>query len=51
MYHHHTGYIGGIKSVNAAKLMEKHPEDLIYKAVERMISRKRRNTTNLYSRI
>lgn len=39
MYHHHTGYIGGIKSVNAAKLMEKHPEDLIYKAVERMISR------------
>ena len=39
MYYHHTGYIGGIKGISAAKLMEKKPEDVIYKAVQRMISR------------
>ena len=39
MYYHHTGYIGGIKGISAGKLMEKKPEDIIYKAVERMISR------------
>ena len=39
MYYHHTGYIGGIKGISAGKLMEKKPEDVIYKAVERMISR------------
>ena len=39
MYYHHSGYIGGIKGISAGKLMEKKPEDVIYKAVERMISR------------
>lgn len=39
MYHRHTGYIGGIKSVSAGRLMETHPERVLYKAVERMISR------------
>jgi len=39
MYYHHTGYIGGIKGISAEKLMEKKPQDVIYKAVERMISR------------
>ena len=39
MYYHHTGYMGGIKGISAAKLMEKKPEDVIYKAVQRMISR------------
>lgn len=39
MYYHHTGYIGGIKGISAEKLLEKKPEDVIYKAVERMISR------------
>lgn len=39
MYYHHTGYIGGIKGISAGKLMEKKPEDVIYKAVQRMISR------------
>ena len=38
-YFHHTGYIGGIKGITAAKLMEKKPEDVIYKAVEHMITR------------
>ena len=27
MYYHHTGYIGGIKGISAAKLMEKKPEE------------------------
>ncbi len=39
MYHRHTGYAGGIKSVSAGRLMETHPERVLYKAVERMISR------------
>ena len=39
VYHHHTGYIGGIVSQTADKIMEKHPERIIYKAVQRMISR------------
>lgn len=39
MYYHHSGYIGGIKGISAEKLLEKKPEDVIYKAVERMISR------------
>lgn len=50
MYHRHTGYIGGIKSVSAGRLMETHPERVLYKAVERMISRNklgRAQMTNL----
>lgn len=39
IYYHHSGYIGGIKGISAEKLLEKKPEDVIYKAVERMISR------------
>ncbi len=37
MYHHHTGYPGGIRSINAEKLLEKRPEDLIKKAVKGML--------------
>ena len=50
MYHRHTGYAGGIKSVSAGRLMETHPERVVYKAVERMISRNklgRAQMTNL----
>lgn len=50
MYHRHTGYAGGIKSVSAGRLMETHPERVLYKAVERMISRNklgRAQMTNL----
>lgn len=39
VYHHHTGYIGGIKTISAAKVMETHPERVLEKAVERMVSR------------
>ena len=36
----HTGYPGGIKSRSAGAVLDgKHPERVVYKAVERMISR------------
>ena len=37
MYHHHTGYPGGLKSINAEKLLEKRPEDIINAAVKGMV--------------
>ncbi len=36
-YYRHTGYIGGIKESNAKELMEKHPTEMIYKAVKGML--------------
>lgn len=50
VYHHHTGFVGGIKSIPASKLLENHPEQLLFKAVQRMISRNklgRAQMTNL----
>ena len=38
-YHHHTGYIGGIKSISFEKLIATHPERAIEKAVKGMIPR------------
>ena len=39
-YYWHTGYPGGIKSRTADKILDsKHPERVIIKAVERMITR------------
>ena len=39
-YYWHTGYPGGIKSRTADKILDgKHPERVLIKAVERMISR------------
>ena len=37
MYHHHTGYIGNLKSINLGKLLEKAPERVIEKAVKGMM--------------
>ena len=40
VYYRHTGYPGGIKEARAGQILEgKHPERVITKAVERMISR------------
>lgn len=40
VYYKHTGYIGGIKSTTAGKVLSSaHPERVIQKAVERMITR------------
>ena len=36
-YYRHSGYIGGIKSITARKLMEKRPEEVIRKAVKGML--------------
>lgn len=37
MYYHHTGYPGGIKEINAEKLLEKKPEMLVQAAVKGML--------------
>ena len=39
MYHHHTGYIGNLKSIPLEKLLETHPERAIEKAVKGMLPR------------
>ena len=37
VYYHHTGYIGGIKGKTAKELLEKKPEDMLFKAVKGML--------------
>ena len=37
MYHHHTGYIGNLKSINLEKLLAKAPERVIETAVKGMM--------------
>lgn len=40
VYHHHTGYPGGIKERSAKRILEgKFPERIVEKAVERMLPR------------
>jgi len=40
VYHHHTGYIGGIKERTAGMIMAgKYPERIVEKAIERMLPR------------
>ena len=39
MYHHHTGYIGNLKSVPLNKMLDEHPERIIEKAVKGMLPR------------
>lgn len=38
-YHHHTGYVGGIKAASAEEIRAKKPEFLIEKAVKGMLPR------------
>ncbi len=39
-YYRHSGYPGGIHSITAGKILDgKHPERVVIKAVERMVSR------------
>ncbi|XRI76818.1 50S ribosomal protein L13 [Acidithiobacillus sulfuriphilus] len=37
IYHHHTGYVGNLKSASFAKMMETHPERVIEIAVKGML--------------
>jgi large subunit ribosomal protein L13 len=39
IYHHHTGYIGNLKSVPLEKMLDEHPERVIEKAVKGMLPR------------
>lgn len=39
MYHHHTGFIGGIKSISFEKLIDKAPERVLQGAVKGMLPR------------
>ena len=41
MYYRHSGYIGGLKSITAKKLIEKRPEDLVRFAVKGMLPKNR----------
>ena len=41
MYHRHSGYTGGLKSVTAKKLLEKRAEDLLKFAVKGMLPKNR----------
>ena len=41
IYYRHSGYIGGLKEINAKNLMEKRPEDLIRFAVKGMLPKNR----------
>ena len=36
-YHHHTGYMGGLKTTSLEKLLQKHPERAIEFAVKGML--------------
>jgi len=40
-YYRHSGYIGGLKTITAEKLIEKRPEDLIKFAVKGMLPKNR----------
>ena len=37
MYHHHTGYPGGLKSSTAREVLDRHPERVIREAVRGML--------------
>ena len=39
MYHHHTGYIGNLKSVSLDKMLAETPERVLQKAVKGMLPR------------
>ncbi len=41
MYYRHSGYIGGLKEINAKKLQEKKPEELVRSAVKGMLPKNR----------
>ena len=39
LYHRHSGYPGGLKSMSLAQMRKRHPEDVIRLAVRRMLPR------------
>ncbi|AIY88662.1 MULTISPECIES: 50S ribosomal protein L13 [Thermotoga] len=43
VYYWHSGYPGGLKSLTARQMLEKHPERLIWLAVKRMLPKNRQS--------
>ncbi|RLA86694.1 MAG: 50S ribosomal protein L13 [Deltaproteobacteria bacterium] len=41
IYYRHTGYIGGIKSITARKLLDKKPDEVLRRAVRGMLPKNR----------
>jgi len=41
IYYRHTGYIGGIKSITARKLLDKKPDEVLRSAVRGMLPKNR----------
>ncbi len=41
LYHRHSGYMGGLKSMTAKQLLQKRPEDLVTRAVRGMLPKNR----------
>lgn len=39
MYHHHSGYIGGLKTSSAKDVLESFPERILFRAVKGMVPR------------
>ncbi len=39
IYYHHTGYVGGVKQINAEKLLATKPEEVLRHAVKGMLPR------------
>ena len=37
MYYKHTGFMGGLKEINAKKLLETKPEEVLFRAVRGML--------------
>lgn len=37
LYHHHTGYVGGVKTINAGDLLKKNPAFMLREAVVGML--------------
>jgi large subunit ribosomal protein L13 len=37
MYHHHTGYLGNLKSIGLGKLLKEHPERVLQFAIKGML--------------
>ncbi|HKX57700.1 MAG TPA: 50S ribosomal protein L13 [Xanthomonadales bacterium] len=36
-YHHHTGYVGNLKSINLGKQLQQHPERVLESAIKGML--------------
>ncbi|MCH7878619.1 MAG: 50S ribosomal protein L13 [candidate division Zixibacteria bacterium] len=50
-YYHHTGYPGGIKAVQAQKLLDEKPTELIRLAVKRMLPKNALNRKILVKKL